>query len=467
MQLIEISGRQDFRSKLEKIMLKYEPHRLVFRGQVEDRPLMPTMFRGRGDIPSPGCIPSLTANWNVCATRLISRFKKKEPTNVEVQAVMQHYGYRSFFVDVTSDPEVALWFALHKFESGRTPLHVDRRLRSAVYQWSRYETRPSGYLYVIMLPPEHASDNRHLNLTEVMPTEAQRVHSQRAGAIFCTRASRSIDNLVVAKLRVIDDGWFSNSYQNVKTPKLFPPPSIDTFYRCLCTVPYFITSEMEMQKIEVGHPLLGFFPIYAESVKELVKEYVPLTRILGRARPGLEWNVSTAVMDFENKRVKARGATRVLLPSLMIQTIPLNAKPSEGLPTDCWPSANLLLEFEPEASLVSPSPKALQEIVRGIWVIVGTKTLMVAGIIDQFDKVSIGHECMYSLPRMSLISKRCECPDHAYELEVLRKTSELLDEGTVVLGKDELGYLKIEHKVAIKEEEQPKRKIEFNRVKHV
>ena len=372
------------------------------------------------------------------------------PTDIETEAVMQHYGYRSFFVDVTSDPEVALWFALHKFESNRTPLHVDKQLRSAVFQWSRYTSSHRGYMYVVLLPPEPKSDNRHLDLTRVMPTEATRVNRQKAGAVFCSRRSRSIHGLVVAKLRIVDDGWFKISKQNVKTGELFPPPSIDVFYRCLCTVPYFITSEMELEKIELGHPLLGFFPIYAESAKELVKEYVPLTRILGHARPGLEWNVATAVVDLENKRVKARSATRVLVPSLMIQTISHNAQISEILSTDCWPSPNLLLEFEPEASLVSPSPKALHEIVRGMWVIIGTRSIMVAEIIDQFDKVLIGHECMYSLPELSLINKQCDCPDHMYELEVLRKTSELLNEGTVHLKKGELGYLELEYKEATK-----------------
>lgn len=447
MQFIEVSSRQDFESKLNKIVSRYDHQHLVFRGQVKDRPLVPSMLRGKGNVSgrAPGCIPILTANWHVCAKRLVSRFKERRPTDIEIQAVMQHYGYRSFFIDVTSDPEATLWFALHKFESDRTPLHVDKQLRSAVFQWSRYEPSSSGFMYFILLP-EHESQNQYLDLTRVMPKSAARIHRQKAGAIFCSRRSRSIDDLVVAKLRVVDGGWFRNSNQNVKTTEFFPPPSVDDFYRCLCTVPYFIAPEMEMEKIELGHPLLGFFPIYAESVKELVKEYVPLTRILSHARPAREWNVATDVVDFENQRVKARGATRVLLSSLMIQTLSQNVRVSEDLRTDCWPSPNLLLEFEPEASLVSPSPKALQEIVRGLWVIIGTKSIMVAEIIDKFDDVLIGHECIYSLPELNLISKQCNCPDHSYELEVLRKASELLNQGIVYLEKDKLGYLKLEYK---------------------
>lgn len=458
METIEVTNKQDFDFNMKKILSKYRHERLVFRGQVKDYPLVPSMYRGRGGF---GCIPKLTTNWGVCAKRLIARFKKTVSSQIEIEAIMQHYGYRSFFVDVTFDPEVALWFALHKFESKRTPLYVDKQLRSAIFQWSKYRPSNRGYLYVILLPSKNESNNRCLKLTSVMPKDAQRVHRQTAGAVFCSRESRSVNDLVVSKLRVVDDGWFINSNQNVKTTEFFPPPSIDVFYRCLCNIPYFITFEDAKEKIEFGHPLLGFLPIYAESIKEVVKEYVPLTRILGPAKLGLEWNVSTSVLDFEDKLVKARGATRVLLSSLMIQTISNKVQVSEGFRNDCWPSSNLLLEFEPEASLVSPSPKTPQEIVRGMWVIIGRRSIMVAQIIDQFDKVLVGHEYIYSLPEFKVISKRCDCPDHTYELELLRKTSELLNKGTVYLEKGELGYLKLEYKEATKGE--GKRKDQENR----
>jgi len=443
MEPIEVTTQKDLESILKDIVSKYGPERLVFRGQVKDCPLVPTMYRGKRGI---ACIPELTANWGVCSERLISQFKKTVPALIETEAIMQHYGYRSFFVDVTSDPRIALWFALHKFNLQRTPQYVDDRLRSAIFQWSQYRSNNNGYLYAILLPSKGKSDKRYIDLTKLMPKDSTRIHKQQAGAVFCSPKSRSIDELVVAKLKVVDDGWFRNSNQNVKTNELFPPPSIDIFYRSLCNIPYFITSEVADKKIEVAHPLLGFFPIYAESIKGLVKEYVPLTRILGHAKPGLEWNVSTAVVDLENKRVKTRGATRVMLSSLMIQKISTNVKLAKELQTNYWPSTNLLLEFEPEASLVSPSPKTRDEIIRGMWVAVGTRSLLIAPIIDNFDEVMIGHNCIYSLPRLNLIKKQCSCPDHTYELELLCKASELLKNGVVFFGKGKLGYLELKYK---------------------
>jgi len=445
MQTIEINNRQDFEFQLNKIMSKYKHKQLLFRGQEKDYPLVPSIRRGKGDLPSPGCIPWLTANWSICAERLVSRFTKTKTTRIETEAVMQHYGYRSFFVDVTSDPEVALWFALHKFKSDKTPLHIDNQLRSAVFQWAQYIPSPVGFMYFIVVP-KGESEYQYFDLTSIMPTNATRIHRQKAGAVFCSPRLRSIDNLVVAKLRIVDDGWFRDSDRNLRFTELFTSPSVDVFYRCLCTVPYFIALESEMNKIELGHPLLGFFPIYAESTKELVKEYVPLTRVLSHARLGLQWNVANSVVDLENQRFKARGATRILLSSLMIQNLSEDIQFSDVLQTDCWPSRNLLLEFEPEASLVSPSPKALQEVVRGLWVILGTKSIFVAEMIDTFDDVLISHGCIYSLPESNLISKQCDCPDHTYDLKMLQKASHLLTQGVVYLDKGDFGYLKIDYK---------------------
>lgn len=445
MQAIEIRNRQDFESQLNEIMSKYQHRRLVFRGQVKDYPLIPSIRRGKGNTSSPGCIPWLTANWDVCARRLVSRFGKTEPYSIETQAVMQHYGYRSFFVDVTANPEIALWFALHEFKSEKTPLHVDSQLRSAVFQWAKYVPSPTGFMYLILVP-EDESKKQYFDLTGIMPASATRIHRQRAGAIFCPSELRTIDNFVIAKLRIVDDGWFRNSNRNLRFTKLFPPPSVDVFYRSLCTTPYFIALETEMNQIELGHPLLGLFPIYAESIKELVKEYKPLTRILSHARLALQWNVATDVVDLENQRFKARSATRVLFSSLMIQTLSQEILVSDPLQTNGWPSRNLLLEFEPEASLVSPSPNALQEVVRGLWVIIGTKCIFVAEIIDTFDDVFVGHECIYSLPELNLISKQCKCSDHSYDSKLLRAASSLLTQGVIYLDKDDLGYLKLKYK---------------------
>ena len=100
-----------------------------------------------------------------------------------------------------------------------------------------------------------------------------------------------------------------------------------------------------MENIKIGHPLLGYFPIYAESAKELVKEYLPLTRIIDQTHPALKWNVATTTIEFENRRFRVAGATRISLYRLTLdkisETTPLCQEFQEG----AFPSNNLCLNL--------------------------------------------------------------------------------------------------------------------------
>jgi len=68
-----------------------------------------------------GCVPGLMQKWRHYATDLIRAMSgsRYEDVSVELsQALLQHYGWRSFFVDLTSHFSVAAWFASHSFKSG-------------------------------------------------------------------------------------------------------------------------------------------------------------------------------------------------------------------------------------------------------------------------------------------------------------------------------------------------------------
>lgn len=441
MQLIELKTQADFQSYIKEIVTKYPKNSVVFRGQTLDKPLIPSLLRGtsRTSAHAPGCVPQLTANWNVCAGRIVSEFRNSESSHIETQAIMQHYGYRSLMIDVTSDPEVALWFALHQFKSEQSPFFVENELRSAVFQWSRYIPCQTGFIYSLIMP--ETQDYEYVDLTQVMPADAARVHRQKAGAIICFR--KSADDLIVAKFKIVDNGWFSDSHLDNRTTELFPLPSVDGFYRKLCTVPYYILPRIEMQNIKLGHPLLGMFPIYAESSMELFTEYVPLTRILSQAHPALKWNVATGVVEFENKRYKVRGAIRILLSRLMVDNIPETAPKDGTIQKKAFPSDNIVLEFEPEASLVNPSSEALQDVVRGLWIILGQKAIRITEVIDNFKDVFLGREFVYSIRDLKPMGGNCNYADCAYNLKIITNLSYTLANGTLHLGKVDQWYLEI------------------------
>ena len=89
----------------------------LFRGQVRDyradgHPSATTSFDRHG------CIPSEMAKWSRYASLALSHLLGSEFDVFEnSQALLQHYGWRSFFLDATSSPEVASWFASQSFKS--------------------------------------------------------------------------------------------------------------------------------------------------------------------------------------------------------------------------------------------------------------------------------------------------------------------------------------------------------------
>ena len=69
-----------------------------------------------------GCQPPHMLRWSHYARVILQAFAKgfddsDDPATDE--AILQHYGWRSFFVDATSSPGVAAWFAGHRYSSQR------------------------------------------------------------------------------------------------------------------------------------------------------------------------------------------------------------------------------------------------------------------------------------------------------------------------------------------------------------
>jgi hypothetical protein len=93
---------------------------VLFRGQINNYcapdglPNLNTSFQRQG------CIPPLMFKWNFYATELLRRggFDIARPDAYHfTHGLLQHYGWRSFFVDLTASAPIAAWFASHRFSS--------------------------------------------------------------------------------------------------------------------------------------------------------------------------------------------------------------------------------------------------------------------------------------------------------------------------------------------------------------
>ncbi|WP_313660090.1 FRG domain-containing protein [Pseudomonas coleopterorum] len=126
---------------------------VLFRGQTSHygepgRPSIITSF------DRTTCIPSEMLKWCRYSQSVLDTFIAEHRADFRFQqALLQHYGWRSFFIDCTSDPAVSAWFASHKY-SERQILEVSEdceeravwlRKRMAGYTPSTGE----GHIYVL------------------------------------------------------------------------------------------------------------------------------------------------------------------------------------------------------------------------------------------------------------------------------------------------------------------------------
>lgn len=438
MQSTTISNLSEFNEIIENLKADHIDEILVFRGQASDKPLVPSILRGKGKFHSPGCNPTLMVNWQVYSKRLIKAFVN-DFKQVQADAVMQHYGYRSFFIDVTSDPLIAAWFALHRFENKKTACYVDEDLKSALFQISKYSWAGQGFLYALVFSKEE--NNHFIDLVNMMPLGALRIHKQKAGALYYNRI-KSIEKSIVLKVEIIDGSWLKESLQ-LTARDLFPLPKDDKFYQSLCTVPYFVSPDKDLERIKIGHPLLGDFPIYADSAKELVREFLPLTRLIDKVNLALKWNIASTVTDFEGQRLKVAGATRIAIEKLMIDKNLEDPKRYEKL-QEVFPSNNLFFEFELGASIIDLSSTALKQFTRGIWVIIGKKTLKITELIDNFSEIFWGNECLYSKETFEILRDYSCTRNRSLNLQMVLEIAQGLKDGDFVLKQGAKGYLILE-----------------------
>lgn len=107
----------------------------VFRGQTRQYlrttghpSLLPAASR-------PGFNRTLDPGWTFTASVLASALQLPQgggsnDTFVWVPALLQHYGFGSYYLDVSADPLVALWFSLHRDgESGNPEISGHATLR--------------------------------------------------------------------------------------------------------------------------------------------------------------------------------------------------------------------------------------------------------------------------------------------------------------------------------------------------
>lgn len=220
----------------------------LFRGQVrqynaeDGTPVLNSSFVRMG------CIPPLMLKWIFFVDELLRRggFDTKRPEGKNFdQGLLQHYGWRSFFVDLSASKAVAAWFASHVFSSkhgyelceNSWEEPVMLRVQRATYS----DHAGEGNLYV--LSKEELKRNGHTLISLIdglatdCPTRYGAQHAWLASIFYQQRklAPAAISAHITAPAQVFRELAAKAGY--FETDSLFPGPDHDATLRQLLSLP--------------------------------------------------------------------------------------------------------------------------------------------------------------------------------------------------------------------------------------
>lgn len=200
--------------------------------------------------------------WSHYARRALSKhvvgWRDSEDLAID-QAILQHYGWRSFFLGATGDSRVAAWFASHKCQSKlRLEIVEDcfeepvvLRMKCACFT----ECAEVGNIYVISRKSLSAAGINAVHLSEIATRQGcPRYVRQDAYMVGQLRGGYLSQEMVVA--RITAPAAVLHGYaEDMTTDWLFPSPDSDPIFQELLA--------MQWEKIA---PFIGQMDAFSRSL---------------------------------------------------------------------------------------------------------------------------------------------------------------------------------------------------------
>ncbi|MCV6825160.1 MULTISPECIES: FRG domain-containing protein [Halocynthiibacter] len=224
------------------------PPGLLFRGQTKEYLRADGGPDLRSSIDRHGCVPDRMLKWWQYSRFILGTFVKSFDMASDLatdQAILQHYGWRSFFLDASSSAQVAAWFAGHKYKSKREIELVEDCWEDPVFairEEAFYE--PAGdqvaCLYAIGGKGLRRNDIDAVDLVEIA-TEAGSHRCSAQSAFMVGPLNGNLpDDCIVAKIFAPTSVFreFAAQDSSLTQEGLFPPSSSDPFLAALSSVPW-------------------------------------------------------------------------------------------------------------------------------------------------------------------------------------------------------------------------------------
>lgn len=305
----------------------------VYRGQTTHYPtLTPTGLRDPG--------VSDFRLWHLSQTFLVDRVRHRPNTSTVddwlfwLNALVQHYGPGTEFLDVTYSIDVALWFALHK--SRRAPMRIvlgqgeqldpvnDIAVDFNAYAYDLHDD--AGYIYVFDVPLYNSdSPLAHGTMLDLGAapkpfSDSARVRAQKACLLAALGETDFMPLVVGGKPLEVSANLPGAPSLSWPTEKVYPTPTVDSWYGDLLAFPIAPRWERGAASLTYTHPLR--MPVYIPTDKSELPHYVEKTAAIApllyhpwviakRYGPASKWLV----------RNRLKNATRILLEGPLLRSM--------------------------------------------------------------------------------------------------------------------------------------------------
>lgn len=223
-------------------------------GKYMNREVGNVYLRGQTSLYSGNLPPSALRSPSINYAQRVSLYKKhineslaqtknfKDRDNLIIEPMLQHYGIRTYWLDIVDNVWVALWFAVHKTNSkiidGREYIHI-------------FENDGDQYGYIFLIGSDATKEDANkpgvyvgkqttlVDLRKAVPSYFLRPHAQHAlmlkknSSELSDYADYSDHIVAIAKISVSNALKWIGQTGLLSVQSLFPPPYYDTGYEQL------------------------------------------------------------------------------------------------------------------------------------------------------------------------------------------------------------------------------------------
>lgn len=375
----------------------------VYRGQSHNYPLQPSGRRRK--------LPRAEI-WSHYLRRLVMAIERSGPHDddlnrefqiwmIWLQALAQHYGAGSNYLDVSHDLGVAVWFAFHKTKSAKLetivgPPNIEGQDSTEKTEWLRFVPHEGpGYVYVLDLKPWNGEGIPQAGEIVDLKQAPEIFHSKRievqAGCLVLADEKQDLTegNLVTEQPFEMVAGFAESPCGSWTVEQIFPSPAEDHWYARFLGLPFLLTPEENKEAmLQQSLPIMLFLSSkespYVGEIRRQFRHLLPAhvydgIQPMSQTTPGEWWaklgpNEAT-IVALEGPQISAGPPVHnemwnhdLLLTDWIddVETYNLKNEPLQERVT----LKNLIFEFSP---LETPWYEGItpDEMLRAMWIVRG------------------------------------------------------------------------------------------------